>query len=56
MSMHVSLEIREDRGAEAPDGETGSGSGAVRARAMLQLFAPRSRTLGNSRFISYGSS
>ena len=28
------------------------GMGVVRARAMLQLFAPRSRTLGNLRFMS----
>lgn len=29
-----------------------SGIGVVRARAMLQLFAPRSRILGKVRFIS----
>lgn len=50
--MQVSLEIRDESGGELPDGETGSGSGVVSARAMLQLFAPRSRTLGNSRFMS----
>lgn len=54
VSMHVKLEIRDESGGELPVGETGSGSGVMSARAMLQLFAPRSRTFGKSRFISFG--
>ena len=51
VSMAVSLEMREDRGGEVSS--TGSGFGVVRARATLQLFAPRSRMLGKSRFMSW---
>lgn len=36
-----------------PSGMTESILGDVRARAMLQLFAPRSRTFGKSRLMSY---
>ena len=52
VSTQVSLEMRSDIGGEVPVGEMGSGSGAVRARATLQLLAPRSRTLGISRLMS----
>ena len=52
VSTQVSCEIRSERGGDSPVGETRSGVGVVRARAMLQLFAPRSRTLGISRLIS----
>jgi hypothetical protein len=51
VSAQVSSDIREERGGEF--GITGSGSGVVRARAMLQLLAPRSRTFGNCRLISW---
>ena len=38
------FEILEDRGGELVLAGLGSGSGKVRARAILQEFAPRSRT------------
>lgn len=50
--MQVSFDMRVASGSDFPVGETGSGFGAVNARAMLQLLAPRSRTWGNVRFIS----
>lgn len=52
VSTQVSWEIRSERGGDSPLGETRSGVGVVRARAMLQLLAPRSRTFGISRLIS----
>ena len=47
-SAEVSEERRVDSGGE-------SGLGTVRARAILHAFAPRSRTEGKCRFISYVS-
>lgn len=47
----MSLEIRVARGGEVST--AGSGLGAVRARAMLQLLAPRSRTLEKDLLISF---
>lgn len=55
MSTQVRWERRLESGGDSPVGETGSGLGAVRARAMLQLCAPRSRTCGKSRFMSFCS-
>jgi hypothetical protein len=48
--MHVREPIRLDRGGD--DSTAGSGLGAVRALAMLQLFAPRSSVFGKDLFIS----
>ncbi len=45
VSAEVIWERRVDRGGE-------SGVGTVRVRAILQAFAPRSRTLGKCRLIS----
>jgi hypothetical protein len=42
--------MRLDRGGDVST--AGSGLGAVKALAMLQLFAPRSRALGNFLLIS----
>lgn len=52
VSTQVSCEIRSESGGDSPVGETRSGVAVVRARAMLQLLAPRSRTFGISRLIS----
>lgn len=56
VSAQVSCSMRSERGGELPVGETGSGSGAVRARAMLQLLAPMSRTWGICLLMSWVSS
>lgn len=48
--MQVSLEILLARGGDVS--VLGSGFGVVRARAMLQLLAPRSRTWGKFRLMS----
>jgi hypothetical protein len=52
VSTQVSLEIRVVSGGDVGVSRFGSGLGAVRARAILQLFAPKSRTLGNVRLMS----
>ena len=45
--------MRVDRGSDSGFEGSGSGLGTVRARAMLQALAPRSRTWGKERLISY---
>ncbi len=52
-SAAVMWETREDNGSDVVFEGSGSGSGRVRARAILQEFAPRSRTWLNVRFMSY---
>lgn len=55
-SMHVMLDIRLDIGSCSfwiPSSPGMAGAGSVRARAMLQLLAPRSRTFGKCLLISY---
>jgi hypothetical protein len=51
-SAAVKWDIRVDSGGDVALLGSGSGSGRVRARAMLQAFAPRSRTWGKWRLIS----
>lgn len=45
-----------ERGGDAVLFGSGSGFGRVRARAILQAFAPRSRTWGKWRLMSYSIS
>lgn len=45
--------MRVERGGELGFEGSGSGSGRVSARAMLQEFAPRSRTWLKCRFMSW---
>jgi len=52
-SAAVIWETREDNGSDVVREGSGSGSGRLRARAILQEFAPRSRTWLNVRFMSY---
>lgn len=53
LSTQVRLSIRfESAVVRFRSDSDGSGRGVVSARAMLQLFAPRSRTCGKVRFMS----
>ena len=51
-STAVRLERREERGAANAEDLMLSATGTVRAFAMLQAFAPKSRTWENRRFMS----
>lgn len=51
-SAAVRCEIRVERGGDEVLLGSGSGLGRVRARAILQAFAPRSRTWGKWRLMS----
>lgn len=51
-SAQMRESMRVARGSETDSSEAVSGFGAVRMRAILQAFAPRSRTLGNLRLMS----
>jgi hypothetical protein len=57
VSTQVRFPIRSESVVASPVSAPVSGSrlgiGVVSARAILQLFAPRSRTLGNVRLMSY---
>ncbi len=48
-------ETRVARGGDPGLSGSGSGSGRVRARATLQAFAPRSRTCGKWRLMSWNA-
>jgi len=55
-SAAVRSEMREESGGDEVFKGSGSGSGRVSARAMLQEFAPRSRTWSKRRLMSFQES
>lgn len=52
-SAAVRCDNRVERGGDEVLFGSMSGSGSVRARAILQAFAPTSRTFGKCRLMSY---
>ena len=53
LSAEIRWSILVEREGEVGFEGSGSGFGATRARAILQLLAPKSRTVGKCRFISW---